>query len=232
MFNWFRTSFRQLGVYSTFCYGTDVILRRLGLGSVYRYLYYAQPLDMLVKPARRKSAFDVIELKPGNKDLLEMLGQDVLDYRFKQNAVCLAALKEGKIAALLWHTAGPYLEDEVKAIFVPPANNSWDFGVHVEPEFRMTRAFMTLWSEGARLMTERGLENSLSRISGYNPNSILSHSRMGASEIGRATFLTIGPLQICWSSVSPRMDFTFGTKKKPVFKFSAPLSSPSTTKQP
>jgi hypothetical protein len=107
---------------------------------------------------------------------------------------------------------------------VPPANNAWDFGVHVEPEFRMTRAFMTLWNEGARRMTERGLENSLSRISSYNPNSKLSHARMGAREIGRATFLNIGPLQICWSSVPPHFDFSLSRKKKPVFNFSTALS--------
>ncbi|MFC7049345.1 hypothetical protein [Emcibacter nanhaiensis] len=224
MFNWFRTSFQQLGVYSTFCYGADVILCRLGIGSVHRYLYYTQPLGSLVKPARRKSAFEVAELTADNEALRELLGQDVLDYRFGQQATCLAALKEGQIAALLWYTAGPYNEDEVRATFVPPANNAWDFGVHVEPEFRMTRAFMTLWSEGARRMTERGLVNSLSRISSYNPNSKLSHARMGAREIGRATFLNIGPLQICWSSVPPRFDFSLSRKKKPVFNFSAALS--------
>ncbi|WP_417319018.1 hypothetical protein [Emcibacter sp.] len=232
MFNWFRTSFRQLGIYSTFCYGADVILQRLGIGSLYRYLYYAQPLEMLVKPAGRRSAFEVAELKPDNPDLLDLLGRDVLDYRYGQDAVCLAALKEGKIAALLWYTAGPYQEDEVKAVFVPPAGNAWDFGVHVEPEFRMTRAFMTLWSEGARLMTERGLENSLSRISSYNPNSILSHSRMGAFEIGRATFLSLGPLQVSWSSLQPHIDFTLGERKKPVFNFSGLLSRARSTEKP
>ena len=79
--------------------------------------------------------------------------------------------------------------------FVPPPGACWDTGLYVRPEFRAGRAFAALWAGSAAWMAERSLDWSMSRIAAYNLDSLRSHARMGAVEIGSLTALKLGHRQ-------------------------------------
>ncbi len=220
MINWFKTSFAQIGRSATFYYIGDRMLQTAKIGSIYPYVFFSQPLaGDNGKKIRLSKNFPVKEITEQNPDLRALLAPEICRYRFQQQAVCIGAYKEDTLAALLWFTPGVYHEDEVRADFIPPAECCWDFGVHIEPEFRLTRAFSNLWITSSQIMRQRGFTASLSRISAFNPGSLKAHSRMGAALLGKAVFINIGPLQICFSDVKPRFHISLSAGSRAVFHF-------------
>lgn len=117
-------------------------------------------------------------------------------YRRGQGADALAAIHKGEIVGVTWLTAGPFAEDEVRALWVPPDGMAWDTGMWVRPERRLSRAFSALWAGTADWLRQRGLHGSASRIADYNLGSLAPHSRMDARSLGTATFAGLGRLQV------------------------------------
>ncbi|VAX06343.1 hypothetical protein MNBD_ALPHA03-138 [hydrothermal vent metagenome] len=219
MLNWFKISYAQIGFSGTIYYLADIILRKIKIGSIYPYCFLSQPLSAPAKKLRLSKNYAVRKVQPDDPRLLEMLPSSICDYRFEQRAICIGAFKEETLTALLWFTTDVYHEDEVRANFIPPLDACWDFGVHIEPEYRMTRAFSNLWGASTVIMSGMGYRNSLSRISAFNPVSLHAHIRMGAKLIAKAIFINIGPMQISFSNTRPLLYISFFKNSRPTFHF-------------
>jgi len=219
MINWFKTSFAQIGKAATFYYIADKILQSTRIGSIYPYYFFSQPLEGNGKKVRLSKNFEIRRIKEDDPVLLSLLTSEICQYRFQQNAVCIGAFKDNHPVALLWFTPSTYHEDEVRADFIPPESGCWDFGVHIEPEYRLTRAFSNLWISSTEIMKEMGYTDSLSRISAFNPGSLKAHMRMGAVLLGKAIFINIGPVQFCCSTRKPRFHIALNSKSRTVFHF-------------
>ncbi|MCF6216262.1 MAG: hypothetical protein L3J58_08810 [Emcibacter sp.] len=219
MLNWFKTSYAQIGISGTIYYLADIILRKIKIGSIYPYCFLSQPLSAPAKKLRLSKNYAVRKIQPNDPRLLEILAPSICDYRFEQKAICIGAYKEETLTALLWFTTDVYHEDEVRADFIPPIDACWDFGVHIEPEYRMTRAFSNLWGASTVIMNDMGYEYSLSRISAFNHISLHAHIRMGAKLVAKAVFINIGPIQISLSNTRPLLYISFFKNSRPIFRF-------------
>ena len=73
---------------------------------------------------------------------------DVIDRRFRDDAICLVARKGDEFAGYLWLKLRGYEEDEVRCRYVPVPERStaWDFDIYVAPPYRMGRTFTRMWS--------------------------------------------------------------------------------------
>lgn len=219
MLNWFKVSFTQIGKATTLKYLADRLLRKIKIGSIYPYYFFAQPLNDEVTEIRMPKGYHVTQIEPGNPCLSNLLTPSVCESRFQQKAICIGAFKGETLAAFLWFTPGIYHEDEVRADFIPPGGGCWDFGVHIEPEYRMTRAFSCLWISSCRIMKDMGFDTSFSRISAFNPVSVKAHTRMGAKLFAKATFINIGPIQLTFSTIRPLFNISLSARSRPVFQF-------------
>ena len=160
----------------------------------------------------RTGKFELDWLEPGSALFAQVeRPAAVIEARFAQGSRCLAATIEGdEFAGFLWYVVGPYVEDEVRARFVPTPSGqtAWDFDVLVQPRFRMGRLFGYLWTRGMAEMARSGVRQTVSRISAFNGASIASHRRLGARIVGQATFLCIGSWQLMKSSMAPGWHFS------------------------
>jgi hypothetical protein len=186
-----------------------------------KYYFVAQPVRTQPwLPGKRGAQLEVRRVFPADP-LIQAFPRppQVMPYRFQQEAVCLAGLKDGGFIGFLWFTVGPYQEDEVRCRYVPlPAGKSaWDFDVFLAPEHRSGIAFLKLWDEANRFLAAREVRWSLSRISAYNRQSLMSHTRMGATRIGTALFFSIGRLQLAVSTRRPFVHLSFGERSFPSF---------------
>lgn len=145
---------------------------------------------------------------------------ETLAYRHGQGAICLGAFKDGRLIGWLWLCLGPYLEDEVRAYFIPPARTAWDFDVYVAPEYRATFALPRLWDAANQFLQKRGSYGTMSRISALKPESINAHKRLGAISVGWACFLHCRKAQLALSSTSPYVHFSFW--RAPWYRLSLP----------
>lgn len=188
---------------------------------IHKYYFVAQPVAKASwLPPRRGQGIEIRRVAESDP----LIGQFprpnwAAAYRFRQGAVCFAALKEGALAGFLWLTLGPYQEDEVRCRYVPlPAGKSaWDFDVYVEREHRNGIAFLKLWDEANGFLSAHQFQWSLSRISAFNSGSILSHAKMGTRRIGVATFLCLGSWQIAASTIPPHVHFSTGGGSFPTY---------------
>ena len=214
---------RTAGWRATCAHAADRLLRRLGWGCVHDYLFLAQPIAAPDTP--RPGAFTSREIGPDDPALDTLpLTPEIRAYRFGQDAVCVGSFDGDNLAAVLWYTAGPYQEDEVRARYapVPALVCAWDFGVYVLPRYRLSRAFASLWAGAAASMHRRGMRWSLSRINSVNGASVAAHRRLGANPIGRATFLRLGGLQIAVANCRPWLHCGLTDRAWPLYRLHAP----------
>lgn len=205
MFQKVTSAVRMFGLLDGLGYLIDQSLVRTGVGGYSRYLLTAQPIPALEKKLR-PGKVEVVELRTGDPRLNDLpLDEQVVAARFAQGAICVAAVSEGRAIACAWFTFGWYNEDMVRCRYVlkPVGRVAWDFDVYVAPEYRMGRTFARLWEGANELLRTLEVTWSMSRISAYNAESLKSHSRLGAKVIGRAAFLSLGPVQISWATVPP-----------------------------
>lgn len=212
MFSKIKSAVTELGFRDGIGYLIDQALAtRLGIGGFTRYVLTAQPVPET--GGMNMGKLVVREAKPGDPAFAELpADKDVLDYRFNQGAVCLVALNEGRTVGSVWFCFKTYDEDMVRARFVldPPDATGWDFDVYVAPDHRLGRTFARLWSAANEYLRARGVKWSLSRVSAYNLGSLRSHMRLGAREVGRATFLVVGPFQLMWADTKPYVHVSWG----------------------
>lgn len=215
----------ELGFWNAIAYGIDQILyARLGWGGLVRYLFYAQPVPPAPARPIRMGKQEARELKEGDPAFADLpLDDEVLAFRFGQGAVCFAILEDGRAVACLWFCFDHYVEDMVRATYHMEPNDvtAWDFDVYVAPSHRAGRTFARLWEAGNAYLRDRGVRWSLSRISAYNRPSITAHERLGARRVGQASFLSLGPLQIMISPLSPFIHLSW-TRGGPSLRIQAP----------
>lgn len=223
----FRDAAAAIGVGNACLYAAARASSALTGGRVriVKYYFTAQPVDALESDVVARTGKFVLDwLEPGSPLFAQVERPvAVIEARFAQGARCLAATIEGhELAGFLWYVVGPYVEDEVRARFVPlpPGQSAWDFDVLVQPRFRMGRLFGYLWARGMAEMARADVRHTLSRISAFNGASIASHRRLGARIVGTATFLCIGNWQLMKSSMAPGWHFSSQDGRGPELKIS------------
>jgi hypothetical protein len=235
---WFRSIasriakiYTDLGARDGSLYFVNSALMLLSWGRIHLHKYYfiSQPVRHEPRLSRgRGASIEVREIRDSDPILQEISRPaGVVPHRLSQGAVCLAALKNGRLAGFLWFVIGPYREDLEACRYVPlpEAMASWDFDVYINPEHRNSLVFLRLWDEADRYLAARGVRWSLSRISAFNANSMTAHRRLGASRLGSATFLFIGSLQMSVATVRPRIFLSRHRDQIPTFLLVAERST-------
>jgi hypothetical protein len=214
---------RQFGWINGFLYLFDRLCGALSHGRIRLYKYYlvAQPVPQKrwLTP-QRGANIEVRRITPSDPLIKSVpRPEQAIAYRFDQDAICLAELKADVFIGCFWFTLGPYQEDEVRCRYVPLPEgiSAWDFDVYVDAEQRNGIAFLKLWDEANRFFRDRNVRWSLSRISAFNRNSMLSHGRMGAKCMGAVTFVRFGSSQLSLATVSPYVHCSTGPESYPTF---------------
>lgn len=208
-------------------YLADRVLDTLSGGRTRLFKYYfvqqaVHPQPLL--PAHRGRKISVVELSCDDKRLSQLpRSSEVIQVRFQQGGRCLAGFMDETFVGCIWVNPGKYQEDEVRCDFIPcPVGEaSWDYDVHVEPKYRLGFAFLRLWDETNALLRGEGIRWSISRISAFKPESIKSHSSMGARKIGSAVYVCIGRVQLMFSTMAPFIHVSFSESQRPVLKVGA-----------
>jgi GNAT superfamily N-acetyltransferase len=218
---------RELGWLNAALYALDrVSLASTGRRFVVRYYLVAQPVpERPLVPARLGRSVVVRRLEPGDPGFAGLpLTEQTIRYRFAQNSICFAAFKNGESVGCLWLCLGIYVEDEIRCRFEPwPAGQAvWDYDVYVHPEHRQGLVFARLWDEANAYLRTRGIGWSVSRISAFNPKSLSSHARLGATVCGVVTAFCAGKLQVAIATLPPAVDVSAGRGQGPVFRIPVP----------
>jgi hypothetical protein len=216
----FKNLCAELGPGNAVLWAANRLFETLGAPCrIIRYYFVAQPVaEEALLPPRRGRSIDVRRLSPDDSALRDLpLTDDVLRYRFDQDAVCFGAFQNGAIVGCLWLCLDSYDEDEVRCTYalLPERQAAWDFDVYVVPEARGGFAFLRLWDEAYAFLRELGVHWSLSRISAFNPGSLGAHGNLGARRISSALFVRIGRLQLLLSSLSPYLYLSVSKDRRP-----------------
>jgi GNAT superfamily N-acetyltransferase len=226
VFAYTRQLASTLGVATAAWYAASRLLDAATRGAVriVKYRFVAQPV-FASSPTlpERGSSVELRWLRADDRIVVQMPRPPaVVARRFRDGARCLAAVKSGRLIGFLWYKETEYLEDEVRCCYrFDPAVAVWDFDVYVDPEFRLGRLFSRLWGAAHRELHRQGYRWTISRISVFNAASLAAHARMGARTIGRATFLVIGPLQVSFATLTPRLHVSWRADHYPVFVLEA-----------
>lgn len=184
-------------------YAGHRLLQRVsgGRAAVVPYGLYVQPLGSDTPPLRPDPGTEVLHVDAGHPLNAELPRPPaVIAQRHRNGHQCHAAVVKGQFAGTIWIARGHYDEDEVRCryLLAEPAVSVWDYDVYVEPKYRLGRTMARLWGAVDRQLCADGVCWTFSRISRFNATSVASHARLGAREIGRATFVVLGPLQLAW----------------------------------
>lgn len=152
--------------------------------------------------------------------------------RFAQGAVCLGAFRGTDLLGWLWFTIGAFRDHTHPVAFelAPAATTAWDFDVYVRPEARLTAAFARLWAAAFDTLRERGVSQTLSAISAYNPASLRAHRRLGMAPFGSLLVLRLGRLQAVFSRhFQPHWQLSLKPEFRATFQLAAPTLATEST---
>lgn len=203
-----RRSWRELGTRLALLYFAHRLLQLLSRGhaAIVPYGLYAQPLGRggaLLRPDTSTQVRQITASDPLNQQLPRPA--EVIAKRHANGHQCHLALVHGQSAGTIWIAHDHYDEDEVRCRFVlaAPATSVWDYDVYVAPRYRLGRTMARLWAAVDQQLADEGVRWTFSRISRFNVASVTSHARLGAIEVGRATFVVLGRLQVSSSTAGP-----------------------------
>ncbi len=185
-----------------------------GRGSMDVYLICVQPLRELGQ-VRSSGSTRVSEVDAGADCVRAFPRPEAVNrQRFEAGHSCFVATVKDQFAGHIWIARGHYDEDTFRCRYTLPADGRsvWDFDVYVEPRYRLGRTGALLWNEVASQLRAQGVEQSYSRISLFNTQSIQVHERMGARRVACCAFAALGPVQLMLSSVGPRIRLSLGRK--------------------
>ncbi|MFZ5842287.1 MAG: GNAT family N-acetyltransferase [Pseudomonadota bacterium] len=210
----------ELGTCPALLYLFQKLWKRLGGKlTAYRFAYQPIPDQRSVAPAvgvefRWLTAFEPALMVEDRKEA-------IVRARFDRGDRCLAAFKNGEIAAFLWLANTHYPEDDARCDYrLEPTELVWDYDVYVAPKYRVTRLFAQLWDEANAVLYREGARWSVSRISAFNSASLRSHQKRGARLTGSAFFIMLGRLQLVLASQRPRLHLSL--TGRPEFRFELP----------
>ena len=169
------------------------------------YHFYAQR----VRDASEAAPGGAFQIEPAgaSHDLVHAFPRPaaVIARRFENGARCLVARKGERFVGFLWTQPREYVEDEVRCIYSlqPPDATAWDFDVYVDPQFRLSKAFIRLWDTAHARLRSEGRAWTMSRIHVLNRESIRAHTRLGAVRLASALFVTGRGFQLALFTVRP-----------------------------
>ncbi len=197
-----------------------------GHGRLVRYHFVAQPVHSKGYANMRPSAKSSLGFIDANDPLVALFPRpiSVIQKRFKNGNLCLAARAGDKFSGFLWLAKNQYDEDEVRCCyhFQKPEESVWDFDVYVEPDFRYGRTLARLWDTANGYLHTDGKRWSFSRISASNSESLRSHTRLGIHKLFSANFLCIGRIQITVVGIYPFLHVSLFPNQKPTLILAPP----------
>ncbi len=193
---------------------------------LFRYRFVAQPVgEVPIAPPAPESRIAIRRVEPGDPLVSRFpRSPEVIAHRFRIGAQCVAAERQGQFVGFLWVKEAQYPEDEVRCTYVldPRGAAVWDFDIHIEPQFRLGRTFARLWDGANGWLRARGYRWTISRISAFNPDSLAAHRRLGAVDLGRATFVRAGPVQLAFLGQAPFLHVGWRDEQAPTLRFRPP----------
>lgn len=198
-----------------------------GYAGLIRYHFVAQPVPLEGGLGIRPSPNSFVGFIGANDSLVAEFPRPsaVIEQRFHNGNICLAARAGEKFSGFLWLAKGHYEEDAVRCCYqlLQPAESVFDYDVYVEPEFRYGRTLARLWSAANVHLAADGVRWSFSRISTFNTESMRSHARLGIRRLFTANFICFGKLQIAIVSVSPFVHISLSSGSRPTLGLAPPL---------
>ncbi|GEM_PF-6791501 len=176
--------------------------------------FYSQPISDAPRiPEAKLSRYEFTWLSQPESILDELQRpEEVIKNRFDQGSSCLIATQNDLFQGCLWLVESRYIEDQYRATYNFPGNAVWDYDVYITPKKRLSILFAALWDTADNWMKERNITNTLSRISAYNSQSIRSHEKAGAKQIGWLIVLEKNDWQISITNKSPWFHYSSNSK--------------------
>jgi hypothetical protein len=191
-----------------------------------KYYLVAQPIPQApVAPRHTQAGFQVVQVAPGDSLVAAFpRSMGINQGRFARGAQCFAICKQERFVGHIWIAKGQYCEDEVRCLYVldPPDRAVWDFDVYLESAYRFTRAFAQLWDGVNAALSREGFQWTLSRISAFNPSSLIAHKRLGLVQLHTAVFLCAGRAQFALFTCRPYVHVSYRPGQCPTVKLRIP----------
>jgi hypothetical protein len=170
------------------------------------YHFYAQPVPPRAQPAREGSV-TVERAMPRTTSSVRFRGRRQSSPRASNSGArnAWSPARGERFVGFLWLKPQEYVEDEVRCIYTlqPPDRTAWDFDVYVDPQFRLSKAFVRLWDTAHATLRREGRTWTMSRIVVFNRESIRAHARLGAVRVCSALFLAGRRWQVSFFTVRP-----------------------------
>ena len=225
-------SVRELGWSNGCLYLFSRVLEKGTCGRVklYKYYFVAQPVNLDTRTTQAGGRGLSVIKADFSHPIVRRFPRppEVIEQRFRDGAICFVVLRGEEFGGFLWLQEGQYREDEVRCIYRPlPSDLAvWDYDVYVEPRFRLTRCFTRLWEAAHAYLRAKGYRWTMSRISGFNRQSLLSHERLGATFLGSGIFLTIAGLQLALLTTRPFFHLSLSPSSAPELRFRGSPDTP------
>jgi len=171
-----------------------------GAIAVRAYAIVLQPVAAraLLAPSSRPGIEVRSAAESGVLELIPNRPRAELKRRMQNGDVGFIAVDKTAYAGHLWISRKDFDETEAHCRFELPrsTNIAWDYDLHIDPRYRMGRAFTRLWDAAFAYLRSIGATATLSRIALANSQSLSSHRALHAREIGRTFFIRLFGLWI------------------------------------
>ena len=220
-----RENITQLGLGTTILYLIDRAGNGLGLQRwIFVYAITAQRIGLRrILSADRMTEIDVKILRGYTRDLDGLpITRNLAEERFANGSICVCVSRRSELIGCVWFSRDTHIEDEVRCRYVlaPKTITAWDFDVFVPERLRGGLTFALVWQAAEEYLCAEGVDWSLSRISAFNVKSLTAHERLGATRLGRVVFLLIGPVQLMFSTLTPRFHCSWSDSSLPDLRVS------------
>lgn len=207
MFQKLTSPFKEFGAFAGALYLIDRLLSRISPNlRLFCYELMVQPIhDKPLIPDRMTRSLDIREIKRGDPELdLMPVPPEIIEFRLKQNAICLGMFKKGEFIGYIWFCFGVYEEDEVRCVYLltPEKEAVFDFDLYLFPEHRLGLGFIGIWEGANKFLYKRGIRYTFSRLTRFNLASRKAHDHLGWKRVGQAYFLKVWRLELMISTVS------------------------------
>ena len=215
MLDKFTTPLKEFGIFAGALYLLDRLLAGISPNlRLFCYELMVQPIpDKPMFPVSMTKSLDIREIKRGDPELdLMPVPPEIIEFRLKQNAICLGVFKKAKFIGYIWFRFGAYEEDEVRCAFllVPENEAVFDFDLYLFPEHRLGLGFIGIWEKANKFLYERGIRYTFSRLTRFNLASRKAHNHLGWKRVGQAFFLKAWRLELMISTIAPYLGLSLG----------------------
>ncbi len=211
--------FREFGALDGLLFLFSRLLSRINKRiRLIKYYVYCQPVSSTTFAGKRRfTNINIFEITPderGYRGDFPPRPDKVIDDRFAQSARCIVAYKHEEFTGFLWFVADQYMEDEIRCRYIlhPKGVAVWDFDVYVTPKARFGGTFLKLWQNTFEMLENENISWTVSRISAFNGNSLRSHEKLGAINVGSVSALCVSSVQILFTTFRPYFSISIRTQ--------------------